>query len=607
MNELDPTTTTTPNASTYEPAVGLAPVDPILPPPAPRRAGRLRWVVGLAIVAVVIGASAAVAALITGRSPAATVLGYVPDKTIVYTEVRLDLPGDQRRSVGAFLSKFPGFADQAALDTKLDEVLDRLIKDATHDDQTYTADIKPWFDGELAFSVGPLPDPTSLTADPVTSLGSVRFLALLSVKDQAGAQAWFDKAFSKAQAKTTTETYNGATLTLFGTGISPQAAFAVLDGKVAVAGDVTSVKAAVDSKGSSGFAAEADPKAALTSADGDHIGFVYLAIKPLVAWSQEVAKSVPGSVSSPINAAMVSFLPDWGAFSLRIEGDAVVLQATAPKPARALGPTEDRTSPVVDHIPAGAVVAAVAHDTGKTLGQTLDLFKSDPSLKPMVDGLEQATGVVGGTDAAIGWIGDTAVVINVADGTPEGGLIIVPTDKDAATRLFTSLRTLIGLGGGQAGVTIRDEPYAGTTITIVDLRDAAGLAGMAGLGSGAAAIPLPTGRVEIAFAVTDKVVVIGSGPAFVKHVLDTTSATSLASNDRYKALAGRAGTGSRCSFVDIAAIRGLIEKAVAGADPAALAAYEKDVKPYLAPFDALYASSSVGGDLTSSTILITVK
>ena len=607
MNELDPTTTTTPNASTYEPAVGLAPVDPILPPPAPRRAGRLRWVVGLAIVAVVIGASAAVAALITGRSPAATVLGYVPDKTIVYTEVRLDLPGDQRRSVGAFLSKFPGFADQAALDTKLDEVLDRLIKDATHDDQTYTADIKPWFDGELAFSVGPLPDPTSLTADPVTSLGSVRFLALLSVKDQAGAQAWFDKAFSKAQAKTTTETYNGATLTLFGTGISPQAAFAVLDGKVAVAGDVTSVKAAVDSKGSSGFAAEADPKAALTSADGDHIGFVYLAIKPLVAWSQEVAKSVPGSVSSPINAAMVSFLPDWGAFSLRIEGDAVVLQATAPKPAKALGPTEDRTSPVVDHIPAGAVVAAVAHDTGKTLGQTLDLFKSDPSLKPMVDGLEQATGVVGGTDAAIGWIGDTAVVINVADGTPEGGLIIVPTDKDAATRLFTSLRTLIGLGGGQAGVTIRDEPYAGTTITIVDLRDAAGLAGMAGLGSGAAAIPLPTGRVEIAFAVTDKVVVIGSGPAFVKHVLDTTSATSLASNDRYKALAGRAGTGSRSSFVDIAAIRGLIEKAVAGADPAALAAYEKDVKPYLAPFDALYASSSVGGDLTSSTILITVK
>ena len=33
----------------------------------------------------------------------------------------------------------------------------------------------------------------------------------------------------------------------------------------------------------------------------------------------------------------------------------------------------------------------------------------------------------------------------------------------------------------------------------------------------------------------------------------------------------------------------------------------RDVKPFLAPFDALVASSSVGGDLTSSKVIITVK
>ena len=606
MNEPDPATSPATNVSTYEPAPGLAPVAPVLPPKAPRSAGRARWAIGFAIIALVIGASAVVGALI-GASPVATVLGYVPDKTIVYTEVRLDLPGDQRRSVGTFLSKFPGFADQAALDTKLDEVLDRLIKDATTNDQTYTTDIKPWFDGELAFSVGPLPDPTSLMANPRNSLGSARFLALLSIKDQAGAQAWFDKAFTKASAKTTTQTYNGATLTVSGEGDGPRAAFAVLDGKVVVAGDLTSVKAAVDTKGSGGFAAEADPKAALAAAKGDHIGFAFLAIKPLAVWSQQVAKSVPGATGGPISDSMVSLLPDWGAYWLRIEGDAVVLRATAPKPATVLGPTEDRTSPVVDHVPAGAVVAAVSLDTGKTLRQIVDAYKADPALKSTIDSLDQAAGLVGGTDAAIGWIGDTAIVINVADDTPEGGLVIVPTDKDAAARLFTSLRTLIGLGGGQVGATIRDEPYAGTTITIVDLGDAAALAGMAGLGSGAATIPLPAGHVELAFAITDKVVVLGSGPGFVKHVLDTSSTTSLASNARYKALVDRAGSGAGGSFVDIAAIRGLVEGAIASAGPAAVAAYEKDIKPYLAPFDAMYASGSVGGDLTSSTILITVK
>lgn len=606
MNEPDPATSPATNVSTYEPAPGLAPVAPVLPPKAPRSPSRARWAIGFAIIALVIGASAVVAALI-GASPVATVLGYVPDETIVYTEVRLDLPGDQRRSVGTFLSKFPGFADQAALDTKLDEVLDRLIKDATTNDQTYTTDIKPWFDGELAFSVGPLPDPTSLMANPLNSLGSARFLALLSIKDQAGAQAWFDKAFTKASAKTTTQTYNGATLTVSGEGDGPRAAFAVLDGKVVVAGDLTSVKAAVDTKGSSGFAAEADPKAALAAATGDHIGFAFLAIKPLAVWSQQVAKSVPGAMGGSISDSMVSLLPDWGAYWLRIEGDAVVLRATAPKPATVLGPTEDRTSPVVDHVPAGAVVAAVSLDTGKTLRQLVDVYKADPALKSTIDSIDQAAGLVGGTEAAIGWIGDTAIVINVADGTPEGGLVIVPTDKDAAARLFTSLRTLIGLGGGQVGATIRDEPYAGTMITIVDLGDAAALAGRAGLGSGAATIPLPAGHVELAFAITDKVVVLGSGPGFVKHVLDTSSTTSLASNARYKALVDRAGSGAGGSFVDIAAIRGLVEGAIASAGPAAVAAYEKDIKPYLAPFDAMYASGSVGGDLTTSTILITVK
>ena len=83
----------------------------------------------------VVGASAAVAALLVGRAPDATILGYVPQNTVMYGELRLDLPGDQRQAAGQFLSKFPGFADQAALEGKLDEVLDQLIKDASKGDQ----------------------------------------------------------------------------------------------------------------------------------------------------------------------------------------------------------------------------------------------------------------------------------------------------------------------------------------------------------------------------------------------------------------------------------------------------------------------------------------
>src|SRR5215203_2949757 len=158
---LTPPTTGTSNAASdgHEPAwaPGPVPASPVLPPSKPRSGGRLRWAAGLAVVALVILASAAVAALVTGQTSSSTVLGYVPAGTTAYGEVRLDLPGDERAATGAFLSKFPGFADQAALDSKLDEMLDELVKGATANEQSYTADIKPWFDGELAFSVGALP------------------------------------------------------------------------------------------------------------------------------------------------------------------------------------------------------------------------------------------------------------------------------------------------------------------------------------------------------------------------------------------------------------------------------------------------------------------
>ena len=106
---------------------------------------------------------------------------------------------------------------------------------------------------------------------------------------------------------------------------------------------------------------------------------------------------------------------------------------------------------------------------------------------------------------------------------------------------------------------------------------------------------------------TDQVVVIGSGPAFVKHILDTTPGTSLASTDRYKALVGRIGTGTGITFVDIAAIRGLIEPLMAVANPTAVSAYEQEIKPFLAPFDALIEGSSIKDNITYGNVIVTVK
>ena len=127
MDEADPnaTTTSTPapapaltptepltpptGAPVYEPAASGVPAQPVLAGSPPRRPrSRMRWIVAAVVVALVVGSSAAVAAVLTGASPQASILGYVPTDSIAYAELRLDLPGDQRQAVGAFLSKFPG-------------------------------------------------------------------------------------------------------------------------------------------------------------------------------------------------------------------------------------------------------------------------------------------------------------------------------------------------------------------------------------------------------------------------------------------------------------------------------------------------------------------
>jgi len=608
--EGEVTSDVTPTPTATAPTVPTAALTQVVTPTR-SRGGRARWAISIAVIALVITTSVGVALLITGRSSTSAVIGYVPDDSTMYGEVRLDLPGDQRRAVGGFLSKFPGFADQAALDTKLDEVLDQLVKDATNGDQTFTTNIKPWFDGELGFSMGPLPPAASLSSDPA-SIDSFRALALMSIKDPGLAQAWFGAALAKTGATTTTEAYGGTTLTVFATGTGPKAAVALVDGKVAVAGDVVSVKAAIDTRGASHFSAQAGPRDAIDSATGDHVGFVYVGLRSLLDWTNQLRSAGAqgsGSQSAPLSAAMLKVVPAWGAYRLRIENDAVVLQAVAPRPETPIGPTENRVSAVVGHIPGTAAVAFTGNDLGKTLKQALDLYRSEPAYRSALEQVDQALGLVGGEAAAIGWAGDSAAVLDISDGTPEGGLIVAPTDRAAAEHLFTSLRSFIALAGSQQGLAVRDETYNGTTITIVDLGDIRERSGAAG-----AMVPglsLPTGRIEIAYALTGDLVVVGSGPAFVKHVLDTTTATSLASSERYRKLADRAGPGTGMTFVDITAIRGLLEKAaigaVGGTGRAALARYEKDVKPFLVPFDAVIMSSSVNGDLTRSVIYITVK
>ena len=432
----DPATPVTPDPAyaPAEPATTAAPVAPVSGPAGP---SRRRWVGALAAIAVVVAISAAAVYALTGAAPNATVLGYVPGGSVMYGEFRMDLPGDQDRKVAEFLSKFPGFADQSSIETKVGETLDRIVGSASGDKQTYARDIEPWFGGELAFSVGQLPDPKSL-ADPATS-PEAHALVLLSVKDAALAQAWFDKLVAADGTQVATEDYAGTTITTPATQGSQSAGFAIIGGKVAVIGDLASVKAAIDTKGAGAFANEPGPKAAFAALDSDHLGFVYMALGPLYQWSSEMqtammsampgvtpSTGIPGCQPSDMTSMMADFLPEWMGMSVKAEGNGLAFEAVSPPAAKAIGPTEDRTSDLAKHIPGTAIMAAVVNDYGATLRQAIDLYKSQPCFKDAIAQFERAADLAGGLDSVLSWIGDTAIVVNGSDPLPEAGIVVSP-------------------------------------------------------------------------------------------------------------------------------------------------------------------------------------
>jgi hypothetical protein len=273
------------------------------------------------------------------------------------------------------------------------------------------------------------------------------------------------------------------------------------------------------------------------------------------------------------------------------------------------GPSENRANAVAGHAPPSTIVLAAGNDAGASILETIALYRKDPSLAEIFTGVDQAVGMIGGLDASLGWMGDTGIVIAGAGDGVEGGLISVPADAAGGQRLLTTLRSFVQLGGGQMGFDVRDEDYNGTTITVLDFGSFEDLAGLAGSMGGLPVSPegMPEGSAQIAYVATDDVVVIGSSPDFVKHVLDAGAGESLADGARYQGLVGRVGAEhTGVTFIDITAIRALAEGLLADLPAADRAEYEESVKPFLTPFDAIILNSVTGDDLEQQHVVVTV-
>ncbi len=589
------------------PDTRLGPVDEVVSPgaagtdaarPSRSRPG-LRWALAIAGVLIVIAASALIVSLVGGRPTAAAALGYMPTTIAQYTEVRLDLPGDQRQKLAALLANFPGFKDQTQVEPKIEDVLDRIVRAATDGKQTWTADIAPWFGGQIGVGIG-VPDMSGLGAGaaPGAMNGGAPTLIVLGVTDPAKAAAWLTSTGGPGIVK---DSYNGTDLYRVANPGATTAVVAITD-KVLLAGSIDAVKAAIDSKGQGKLADDPDVKAAFAQVDQDYVVFSVIKTRAYVdAVLKSVAKAQPGVLEgTQIDDTVQSLLPAWQASTARFESDALVM--TSVSPSWAIGfDGANRKSALTGHVPATTLAYAEWHDIGPVLSAVLGKFRALPEAKAAFAAFDQAMAVLGGFDAVMGWWGDAAFAVAPGPGGAIGaGLLIQPRDKAAADRFFTTLKGFVALGGGSAGLNVRDEDHSGTTISIIDFSAVPGMA-QGGLPAGY--------KAEFAWAVTNDVAVLGYGRDFVAAVLDAGPTTSLAGDDRFKKLIGRVGEENLgLTFVDLNGIRALVEPLIQQAAPAASwTNYQTNIKPYLEHIDAMISAVRKDGTLDRGQAALTAR
>lgn len=559
--------------------------------PVSRRSSGVRWAIALVGVAVVLGVTVAILLVAGGRPSPSVAVGYMPPETVTYAEYRFDLPGDQRTKMAGFLSKFPGFKDQSNVQTKLYEVFDRIVRAATKDAQSYTGDIDPWFGGQIAMG-SPSIGQGGASSTTFSAMGGGAPLFVVTVKDQAKATAWLTKTLGDSVSESQT---NGTTLYSVGGGFS-----IIVTDKVMLFGTDATVRTAFESKGEGKFADDPEFKAAFGTVSRDFVSFSYTEYRALIKGILSLSGPVAGLESTTVDDELLSMVPAWQASSFRFENDAIVGETAYPSIPIGYA-AKNKKSSLIGHAPPGTLLYAESHDIGPALTAVLGRFRKLPELQDGFKQVDSAVGVVGGFDGLFGWWGDAAVTVSKnPDGSIGGGLLIEPTDAEAAKRTFATLRSFLLIAGSQSGIETRDIDHNGATITVVDFSSLAESIGST----------LPPGvKAELAYTVTPEVVVIGYGEAFVTSVLDAGPGPSLADDGRVTELVKRTGEENLgTTFIDMVAIRDLVEPLIRDKAPAdQWAVYEREIRPYLLPFDAVASGARNDGDLDRLTQVVTVK
>jgi len=585
-----PDTGSAATAATYGTPAGGGAATPVAT--APDAANRARWAIGLGVAGLAVVAVIA-AFLMLGSRPTPPALTYIPADAVLVVEVRPDLPGDQLQKLGNVLAHFPGFADQSTLPEKLDESFAQLLGRASGGSVDYVADIKPWLSGPAFVA---LLAPADAAADnPMSFFHGV---ASLTTTGSVACEALLEGV------TVTHETYRNLDLV-----VDPGGASAcVVDGTQALIGDTASVRQAIDAH-ADGTAIDrnATYQEARASLQGDQLGVLYLSGSGYLTMLDELSELSP---DMPDMSSFAGAFPAWVVQGLRAEDDAIVLDsvvevapaAAGASPGPSLLPVPPaHPSAILPFAPANTIVYFESQGIGVSLQNAVTVFEAFPMYEPMLGLLDGA----GGASELVGWIEDAGVIVVNGESGVTGGVAVVATDAAAATERVSALKGLLALAGlGASGIETRESTIGGVTVTTVSITDLGSLVPPGQLPPG---VVVPDDAViEFSIAAKDRVILLSNGESFMTAALTVQPGAGLADAAGYRTATSRALPNSQATiYVAIRDLVGLVEPLI----PAeAQAQWDTEIKPYIAPFQALSMTSAAdptGNGRSRITITIT--
>ncbi len=551
-----------------------------------RRPAPMRWLAAILVTLAMLLGTTGVAVFAQSGSSGGPV--FVPASAVGYGELRLDLPGDQHDSLAAFMAHFPGFADQASFDAKLDELLDQVVSSASGGSATWTGDIEPWSNGQLAVAILALPEQAG-NAGGFGADDDPQMVIALGVADRTALESELERILSLADDDdVTTEQHQGSTIT----SVDDDVSYAVTDQYLLVAPEADQVKASLDvlAGAAPSLAADAAFQVAAARVPPNHLAASYFSTASLVPFLEQQLAQQP---DAQLILDQLDRIPAWVSGYTQVASDSLTFAGDIQYPSGMPVPAT-RESDLAEHFPAGRFGYIEVRDVGATAHATIEqlltaIETQDPDATAGIEQLERILGVP--LEELLDSIEDVAVGVGRDDDGRFGvGMAATILDETTTQQRVTSFIALARMGLANAPVEVTQTDVDGIEVTTFRMQDDASTA----------QLPID---VAVSIAVGDGHLYIGSGD-FAATAITQDAAASLASDTRYAdavAIAGSPNAG--LVWIDVAAVQATAE-ALMPADED----YLTDVKPWLDAIDQVVLSSTTDQEgIVSGRLVILVR